>query len=753
MSAQPVNPNLPPDHVTVFIDGVEMAAPKGSMIIQAADKAGIPIPRFCYHDKLSIAANCRMCLVDTEVGGRSAPKPSPACATPVMDGLKVFTRNEKALKAQRNVMEFLLINHPLDCPICDQGGECELQDLSLGYGRSVSRFVERKRVVADEDLGPLVASDMTRCIQCTRCIRVTAEVAGTYELGGMQRGENLQIGTYDGKPLTTELSGNVIDVCPVGALTNKVFRFRARPWELIARESLGFHDALGSNLFLHTRRGDVMRAVPRDNEAVNECWLSDRDRYSHQGLYADDRAVQPLIRVASNGDEGDWREASWDEALARAGRILRENGADNLGVLVHPATSNEEGSLLARLAQGLGTGNLDHRIAQHDLSDGAVAEPFAMPVADIDQADAIVIVGSNLRHEVPLLHQRVRKAWRRGAKVHVVGPVDFEFAFDIASKAIVAPSRVADALAATELAEAVRGAERVAVIVGAVAENGPHAAAIRAAAAAFARSTGAALCRIPQGANAVGLARHGVLPTARDAGAMLAEARGAYLLYGIEPGLDFADQATALKALGGAQVVAFSHFACQSTRRVADVILPIATLFESDATLTNLEGREQRAVAAGKLPGQARQGWTVLRALGGALSLPGFEFTDLAGLRAGMQAVAPSASAGRATAAASGGGLELAVSPAIYRVDGLTRRAQALQAHPLTVGPRLSLHPDDAGALGLGQGAMAKVRNGTGVAALPVNVSGLVAPGCAWVESGYGATAALGAGNVTVEAA
>ena len=754
MSAQPVNPNLPPDHVTVFIDGVEMAAPKGSMIIQAADKAGIAIPRFCYHDKLSIAANCRMCLVDTEVGGRAAPKPSPACATPVMDGLKVFTRNDKALQAQRNVMEFLLINHPLDCPVCDQGGECELQDLSLGYGRSVSRFVERKRVVADEDLGPLVSSEMTRCIHCTRCVRVTAEIAGTYELGGMWRGENLQIGTYDGKPLTTELSGNVIDVCPVGALTNKVFRFRARPWELIARESLGFHDALGSNLFLHMRRGEVMRAVPRDNEAVNECWLSDRDRYSHQGLYADDRAMRPLLRVASNGDDGDWREASWDEALDKAAQILRENGADNLGVLVHPASSNEEGALLARLAEGLGTGNIDHRIAQRDLSDGAVAEAFAMPVAEIDQADAIVIVGSNLRHEVPLLHQRVRKAWRRGAKVHVVGPVDFEFAFDIASKTIVAPSKLADALGSAELANAVRDAGRVAVIVGAVAENGPHASAIRAAAAAFAHASGAALCRIPQGANALGLARHGVLPSGRDAAAMLAQPRGAYLIYGIEPGLDFADQATAAKALGGAQVVAFSHFACRSTRRVADVILPIATLFENDATLTNLDGRDQRAVAAGRLPGEARQGWKVLRALGGALEVPGFDFTDLAGLRGGLVARTPAPRASEAAATqAAGEGLELAVSQAIYRVDGLVRRAQALQAHPLTVGPRLSLHPDDAGTAGLQAGAMAKVSNPAGTATLPVNVTTLVAPGCAWIESGYGATAALGAGLVKVEAA
>ena len=390
MSAQPVNPNLPPDQVTVFIDGVEMAAPKGSMIIQAADKAGIPIPRFCYHDKLSVAANCRMCLVEVE----KMPKPAPACATPVMDGMKVVTRSEKALKSQRNVMEFLLINHPLDCPICDQGGECELQDLSMGYGRSISRFSERKRTVPDEDIGPLVATEMTRCIQCTRCVRFTAEVAGTYELGGMYRGENLQIGTYDGKPLTTELSGNVIDVCPVGALTNKVFQFKARPWELMARESLGYHDALGSNLFLHVRRGEVLRTVPRDNDAVNECWLSDRDRYSHQGLYAPDRATRPMVK-----EGGEWVETSWEQALARAAQVLRENGADDLGVLVHPATSNEEGALLARLAEALGTGNLDHRISQLDLSDAAVAEPFGMPVADVEMAGAILIVGSKRASE------------------------------------------------------------------------------------------------------------------------------------------------------------------------------------------------------------------------------------------------------------------------------------------------------------------------------------------------------------------
>ena len=727
----PVNPNLPPDHVTVFIDGNELAAPKGSMIIQAADKAGIPIPRFCYHDKLPVAANCRMCLVEVE----KMPKPAPACATPVMDGMKIATRSDKALKSQRNVMEFLLINHPLDCPICDQGGECELQDLSLGYGRSVSRFVERKRVVADEDMGPLVASDMTRCIQCTRCVRFTADIAGTYELGGMQRGENLQIGTFDGKPLTTELSGNVIDVCPVGALTNKVFRFKARPWELTAKPSLGYHDALGSNLFHHVRRGEILRSVPRDNESVNECWISDRDRYAHEGLYAEDRAHVPLIR-----DGDGFREASWDEALAKAAHILRDNAADDLGILVHPSTSNEEGALLARLADALGTGNLDHRIGQLDLSDGAQAAAFAMPVAELEQAQAIVVVGSNIRYEVPLLHQRLRKAARRGAKIHVVNPVDFDFAFAIASKRIVPPSQLASALAQVDLGDAAN----VAVIVGAVAENSAHASAIRQAAADFAAARNAKLCRIPQGANALGLSKHGVLPTSRDAQSMLREQRSAYVIYGIEPGLDFADQHAALKALGSAQVVAFSQFACESTRRVADVILPIGALPEIEATLTNLEGKPQSTAVAGKLPGQARPGWRVLRALATELSLPGFEFTDLAGLRAGISPKAILAAPGK-PAVQGGNGLEVAVSQAIYRVDAVVRRAQALQVHPLTTGARVVLNAIDATAAGLAEGAMAKLGNGVGTGTLQVVVDDRVAPGCVWIESGYGATAPLAA--------
>ncbi|MCW0374759.1 NADH-quinone oxidoreductase subunit NuoG [Xanthomonas sacchari] len=749
MSAQPNNPGatpavVPEGHVTVEIDGQSLVVPKGSMIIQAADKAGIPIPRFCYHEKLPIAANCRMCLVDVE----KSPKPSPACATPVMDGMKVQTRSDKALKYQRSVMEFLLINHPLDCPICDQGGECELQDVSLGYGRSVSRFNERKRVVPDEDIGPLVATEMTRCIQCTRCVRFTADIAGTYELGGMYRGENLQIGTYDGKPLTTELSGNVVDVCPVGALTNKVFQFRARPWELVARESLGYHDAMGSNLFLHVRRGEVLRTVPRDNEAVNECWLSDRDRYSHQGLYAEDRALRPMRKV-----DGQWREVPWAEALSAASEILKANRGDALGVLAHPSTSNEEGALLARLAEGLDSGNLDHRVYNRDFSDAALAEPFALPLAEIEQADVVVILGSNLRHELPLLHARLRKArMQRQTKVYSINPVDFDVAFDQAGRQIVAPSKFAEALADAALREAVQGAGRAVLIVGALAENHPQAAALRAAARDFAAATGAALCRIPQGANALGLSRYGVLPRGRNVAAMLAEPRSAYVLYGLEPGLDFADAAAARSALAGAKVVAFSHFACASTRDVADVILPIGALPEIEATLTNLNGSDQRTRAGGKLPGEAREGWRVLRALGGELGLPGFEFIDLVGLRDGLQP-REVAAASSAQPARQDEGLELAASPAIYRTDAVVRRAQALQQHPLNRAPGIALHPDEAARLGLSDGQMVKVGTAAGSATLPLATDKRVAPGAAWIETGHGATAPLGAGRVTVVAA
>ena len=762
-AATPIAPAT--DAVNIEIDGVAMQAPKGSMIIQAADKAGIAIPRFCYHEKLPIAANCRMCLVDVE----KMPKPAPACATPVMEGMKITTQTKRALDAQRNVMEFLLVNHPLDCPICDQGGECELQDVAMGYGRSVSRYVERKRVVADEDLGPLVATEMTRCIHCTRCVRFTADVAGTYELGGMYRGENLQIGTYDGKPLTTELSGNVIDLCPVGALTNKVFRFKARPWELVARESIGLHDALGSNLFLHVRRTDVLRIVPRDNEAVNECWLSDRDRYSHEGLYSDDRATQPMAKQA----DGSWKLIAWDEALALAASALKAAG-EQLGVLVHPATSNEEGASLARLAAGLGTAHVDHRIALADFSDAPVAEAFGRSAADLESADVVLLVGTNLRHEVPLLHQRLLKATKKGAKVFAINPVDFPMAHAIAGKAIVAPSKLPGVLAAlaikvgaelphglstavddaslTVMADALKGAKLPVVLLGEIAERHVNASHLRAAARAIAQATGAAINRVPQGANALGLAQVGVLPAAggNDAAAQLLQPKPAYVLYGIEPAFDFADATAALKALSSAKVVAFSAYASESLKQVADIILPIAAGAETDASYTNLDNRVQFTQAGGKPLGESRPGWRVLRALAETLALPGFEFTDLAGLRASMKATPVSSGQGLSPVAAVQGIERLATTP-IYRADALLRRSTALNAHPLTKGQGVELHPDDATALGLSEGAMAKVGDANGHSVLPVRLNARIASGTAWVETCYPATGPLASwGNLAI---
>jgi len=742
---------VPEGHVRIEIDGQSLFAPKGSMIIQAADKAKIAIPRFCYHEKLPIAANCRMCLVDTEVGGRAAPKPSPACATPVMDGMKVFTRNEKALTYQRSVMEFLLINHPLDCPICDQGGECELQDVSLGYGRSLSRFNERKRIVPDEDLGPLVATEMTRCIQCTRCIRFTAEIAGTYELGGMYRGENLQIGTYDGKPLTTELSGNVVDVCPVGALTNKVFQFRARPWELVAYPSLGYHDALGSNLFLHVRRGEILRTVPRDNEAVNECWLADRDRYSHQGLYSKNRLTVPDCRPAKTQN---WNQngSDWSQTLRAMRDLLSSVNGNEIGILVHPATTNEEGALLAQLAASLGCGNIDHRIYNRDFSDAPQAEPFALPVAEIESADCIILFGTHIRHELPLLHARLRKAQtKKGAQIHVINPVDFEFSFNLESKQIVAPSQFVNALSQSALQVKAMAAKNSVLIMGAIAENHPQAAYFRAAARDFAIRTNSYLCRIPQGANAVGLSRYGVLPTGLDARAMLENPRKVYLLYGIEPALDFADPALALSALAGAKVIAFSPFS-DAISDIADIRVPIGAAAEINGSLTNLDGFQQTTRVGGLLPQGVQENWKVLRALGGELQLPGFHFTDLCGLQSSMQPVSVPITPSPAPNIANEG-LEIASMPGIYRGDAVVRRAPALQAHPLNTPPRVVMNNADAAHQAFTPGQMLTLRTDSGQATVPLVIDSRVAAKTVWIETGHAATAPLGAGRIRVEAA
>ncbi len=786
MSAQTATADVPPDHVTIELDGQVMAVPKGSMIIQAADQSGIAIPRFCYHRKLAIAANCRMCMVEVELGGKPMPKPAPACATPVADGMKIYTQSRRALSAQRNVMEFLLINHPLDCPICDQGGECELQDLSLGFGRSVSRFAERKRVVPDENLGPLVQSDMTRCIHCTRCIRVLGEIAGTYELGGLGRGEHLQIGTWVGKPLMSELSGNVIDVCPVGALTDKVFRFRARPWELLARESISCHDALGSNLWYQTRRGEVLRAAPRDNEAINECWLSDRDRYSHQALGAGDRAVMPQIKR-----DGAWIDCDWEEAIRVAAKTLRDVPRGDLGALVHPATSSEEGWLLAQLVRSLGSAHIDHRLRQLDFIDASAARPFEMPIAQIEKSDIILLVGCDPRHEMPLLHARLRKAQLAGARIFAINPLDFEFTFDVAGKRIVTPDALVDAMLglargasdkghepdsrglageiadvsadefAREVVAALTNAERGVLIAGETLVNHPRASWLRMALKFVAQATDTACNEIPQGANAIGLTAAGVLPGegGLDTRLMLSRPRKGYVLYGCEAPFDFADGEEALSALRDAPVVAFAAYADAALREIADVILPIGLLPEIEATLTNVDATEQSVNPASRAPGHARAGWRVLRALGAQLALDGFDFTEIGEVRLRMREAAGSGGQDASTAPTTvrnlsvldeltkgrqpeererGTLVRIATTP-IYRADAMLRRAPALNAHPLTRGARIGLNPEDAAALEVTQGGKLRV----GDAVLPVDVDACVPRGAAWVECGYVETAML----------
>jgi len=764
MSAAPSAPTQAPDQVNVEIDGTAMAVPKGSMIIEAADKAGIPIPRFCYHKKLPIAANCRMCLVDVE----KMPKPAPACATPVMEGMKIYTQSKRALDSQRNVMEFLLINHPLDCPICDQGGECELQDVAMGYGRSVSRFAERKRVVPDENIGPLVATDMTRCIHCTRCVRFVSEIAGTYELGGMGRGDRLEIGTYIGKNIDSELSGNIIDVCPVGALTNKPFRYRARAWELAARESVGYHDALGSNLYLHVRRGEVLRVVPRDNESINESWLSDRDRYSHTGLMAADRARTALLREGAT-----WKEVSLEEGIARAAQMLKAASGEQTGILVHPSTTVEEGALLARLASGLACGNLDHRIHALDFADAAVAAEFEMPLAAIEKAASVLLVGCNPRLEAPILGHRIRKAWKGGAKISAINPVDFEFNFDLSERVICTPSAMIEQLgrvllatgAATDalpgelrellsgleadatagaIAQQLKSASSALVQLGEIAQGHVNASWIRALSTAIARATGASLNLLERGANALGLSRAGVLPAALDARGMLSNARTTYVLYGIEPDLDFADNTLALQALSQAkQVVAFYAFVTEALKRTANLILPIGLLPEIEGSLVNVQGQTQVVAPGAKAPGEARPGWRLLRALGEALSIDGFVFSDVQGLRAGLELGSPQSGTGLSVRSSASQGLERINTAPVYGCDPVLRRAEPLQAHSLNKGPRLVLNAADALAVGLSDGAMARVDDGRGQATLQVGICRSVPRGGVWIESSHPATAPI----------
>ncbi len=797
MSARP---DIPADEaVNIEIDGKPYQARKGAMIIEVADDAGIPIPRFCYHKKLSIAANCRMCMVEVE----KVPKPLPACATPVAEGMKVFTRSEIATGGQKAVMEFLLINHPLDCPICDQGGECELQDLALGYGRDVSRFAEKKRVVKDKYIGPLIATDMTRCIHCTRCIRMLREVAGKMELGATGRGENMEIGTYIEKSLESELSGNVIDVCPVGALTSRPFRFKARAWELQQHASVAPHDSIGSNLYVHTRRGQVMRVVPRENEDINEVWLSDRDRFSYEGLYSDDRVTAPMVKI-----NGEWQTVDWETALQTTvdgmRSVIHAHGPGQVGMLVSPTATLEEMSLVQAVARGIGVNNIDHRLRQSDFTDqdqAPICPSLGQTLAELEAVDAALVVGSNVRKDQPLIGHRLRKAALAGARIMFVNPVDYEFLFDVHAKATVPPAQLAATLAGIaacypdaanhktaavkaaignaspdemqrSIADALKAADRGTVLLGGVALNHPQYSMIRALAEVIADKSGAVLGMLPDAANSAGGWLAGVLPhrgpggsnvsgPGLDAHAMLATPLKAYLLLNVEPGHDCFDAAAATAAVDAAEfVVSVSPFASESVRSAADVLLPIGPFTETSGTFVNAEGRWQGFTGVASPVGDSRPGWKVLRVLGNQFGLDGFdqdsaeEIRDALREQCGTVKMDNRQAAGPVAAGAETGGLERIGDVAIYSVDSLVRRAVPLQATPDAEAAGLvRINPQQAGISGVRDGYRVRISQGEASALMDVSIEERVADGCVWVQSGTAASAFLGAsyGPVTVE--
>jgi NADH-quinone oxidoreductase subunit G len=713
----PAPPAAPPsDVVNVEVDGKPVQGKKGQMIIHVTDAQNAYVPRFCYHDKLPIAANCRMCLVEVE----KAPKPLPACATPIGEGMKIFTKSPKAIGAQKATMEFLLINHPLDCPICDQGGECELQDLAMGFGRDAARFHERKRVVKDKDLGPLVSTDMTRCIHCTRCVRFTSEIAGIQELGTTGRGEQMEIGTYVERAVDHELSGNIIDLCPVGALNSKPFRYRARSWEMTQHALVSPHDGTGTNIYGHVLRGKLMRVVPRTNDAINETWIADRDRYSYEGIYAADRIEAPMVR-----EGGEWKKVSWDVALEKAAHGLKAAGA-GLATLASASSTAEELYLLGKLTRALGSANVDHRVRQADFRDQA-ADPAApglggLAIAAIDQLDALLVVGSNLRREAPLLAHRVRKAARRGAKIAFLNPARYDYLFPVAAYLESAPAQQVADLAAIysaaldgaaapahlaslvggaqpnvahrALAAALKGGQKRAIWLGALALRHPAYADLRALAAGLASATGATLGTLAEGGNAAGAYLAGAVPhrepggiksaaPGKNAREMLSVAQPAYLLFGgVEPWADGLGPDAAKALAGSSFVVAATPFADETLRSVAHVLLPIGSFAETSGTYINFEGLWQSCGGAARPLGESRPGWKVLRVLGNLAGVENFDYQSSEEVREELRAlcgdVAAQSYAGSHEAKAGGNEVRVIDVP-MYSVDAILRRSPPLQ--------------------------------------------------------------------------
>jgi NADH-quinone oxidoreductase subunit G len=791
--------------VEIEIDGKALEVEYGSTIIDAADKLGIAIPRFCYHKKLSVAANCRMCLVQVE----KFAKPLPACATPVADGMKIFTRSKQAVEAQKSVMEFLLINHPLDCPICDQGGECDLQDIAVAYGTSGSRYTEEKRVVFNKNIGPLISTDMTRCIQCTRCVRFLKEVGGMHELGLVGRGEHVEITAYVDKSVNSELSGNIIDLCPVGALTSKPFRYSARSWELTRRPSIAPHDGLGSHIEVHVKDNKVMRVLPREKESINECWLSDRDRYSYEGLNSPDRLKVPMIK-----HNGTWQETDWKTALEfAAGQIkdiTKQHGGDALGVLVSPNSTMEEGYLIKELAHGLGCDNVDYRLRQTDfrLDGKRVGTPWmGCNIQEIEELDRILLIGSNLRNEHPLLAQRFRKAVNNGAELSIVSPLDNNPLMDIAHKVIVRPNDMVNVLGqilkamsklqrlslclppslenllsnikvrdnTQAMAESLAGlggeidlvAPKVGIFIGNMGLSDPRFTEMYSMAEAIGGICGAKGGILPAAANSTGMHLIGVMPNAGGLHAreMLEQPRKAYLLLNIEPELDCQHAALAKAAMAQAEcVVALTAYKSDALEN-ADVLLPIAPFTETSGTFMSMEGRVQSFAAVTKPLGECRPAWKVLRVLANTLGLHGFDFDSSEQVKSAIfKGEKPSTVVWRnlnnnlkelveIQVNIKHEGLQRIGEVPQYESDPIVRRSAPLQKTKYNTQPMARMCAAQISALGLVDGETVLARQDKGSAVLKVRLDNHVAMGCVRVTASHENSTGLGdlMGDITLE--
>ena len=720
--------------VKIEIDNQVIEAKDGAMVIEAADEAGIFIPRFCYHKKLSVAANCRMCLVSVE----KARKPLPACATPVTDGMKITTNSKSAVSAQKGVMEFLLINHPLDCPICDQAGECELQDVAMGYGNDVSRYSEMKRVIPDKNIGPLISTEMTRCIHCTRCVRFGEEIAGIKELGATGRGEFMQIGTYIEHAVESEMSGNVIDLCPVGALTSKPFRFSTRAWEMQQRDTIAFHDCVGSNVHVHVQHNEVKRVVPQDNESINETWISDRDRFSYDGLNSEDRLTRPMIK-----ENGQWKTTDWETALNKAFTGLNKalnDSFEKVGFLSSPNATTEEQYLFQKLARSQGVSNLDFRLRQQDFTSQDQQGSYlslGQNIADLSELNSALLIGSNVRKEQPIAGHRIRKAAIRGAKVSFVNTAANDFRFPVLENIAVTPAAMITELtvilsAASSLkktakiptvvqktiaqsagkvtkahkaiAQSLIDGANSTVLLGTQAINHSNASTLETLASALAHVTDSKLAYLTDGANSAGASIAGVLPHRGSVGGqaihkkglnasqMLSESLNAYVLMGIEPAFDTASGSQSLQTLKGAEcVISLSSFVSDGLKECADVILPVATSVETAGTYINVAGDWQSFNGCVPPKGEARPAWKVLRVLGNLFEAEGFDYMSvedildeiegqIKDLSRDNQKIETAITPAKESASNQNTGLTLVGGIAMYGGDAIVRRAPALQA-------------------------------------------------------------------------